>query len=144
MVLGGKTATGMPVPDEVVEALGSGRRPAVLVTVGTHTYPSTVAVYDGRFFVPLSAQNREAAGVAAGDTVEVDLALDTTTRLVEPPPDLAGALDGDAAARTFFEGLAPSHRKEWIRWVEDAKRAETRTTRIVRTVEALREGRRTR
>ena len=144
MVLGGKTATGMPVPDAVVEALGSGRRPAVLVTVGAHTYPSTVAVYDGQFFVPLSAENREAAGVAAGDTVEVDLALDTTSRLVAPPPDLAEALDGDTAARAFFEGLAPSHRKEWVRWVEDAKRAETRTTRIVRTVEALREGRRTR
>ncbi len=144
VVLGGKTATGMPVPDGVVEALGGGRRPAVRVTVGGHSYPSTVAVRDGRFLVPLSAENRAAAGVAAGDTVEVDLALDSTPRLVEPPADLAEALTADEAARTSFDALAASHRKEWVRWVEDAKRAETRANRLARTVEALREGRRTR
>jgi hypothetical protein len=80
--LGGKSATGIEVPPHVVEALGSGKRPAVTVTVGTHTYRTTVAVMGGRFLIPLSAENRTAAGVAAGDDVQVDVELDTQPRVV--------------------------------------------------------------
>src|SRR4051812_28509573 len=108
--LGGRTATGIPVPDDVVTALGAGRRPAVRVTVGGHTYRSTVAARGGRFLVPLSAENREGAGVAAGDEVEVDLELDTEPREVAVPPDLADALDAEPAARSAFDRLAYSHR----------------------------------
>ena len=144
VVAAGKTATGLPVPTEVVEALGAGRRPAVTVTLGGHTYRSTVAVFDGAFVLPLAAENREAAGVSAGETVRVGIELDTASRLVEPPPDLAAALAADGAARTTFEALAPSHRKEWVRWIEEAKKPETRTRRLARTVEALHEGRRSR
>ena len=144
VVLGGRTATGLVVPDGVVESLGAGRRPAVVVTVGGHAYPTTVASMGGRFLVPLSAENREAARVAAGDDVEVEIVLDTSSRRVEPPADLAEALTADGTALTFFDTLAPSHRKEWVRWVEDAKKPETRATRVTRTVDALREGRRTR
>jgi hypothetical protein len=140
--LGGKTATGMQVPDEVVEALGAGKRPAVSITVGGHTYRTTVATMGGRFLVPLSADNRAAAGVAAGDEVDVEIALDTAPRDVPLPDDLRAALDDDAVR--FFDGLAPSHRKEWVRWVEDAKKPETRAVRIAKTAEALRTGKRTR
>jgi Bacteriocin-protection, YdeI or OmpD-Associated/Domain of unknown function (DUF1905) len=136
--LGGKTATGIGVPDEVVEGLGGGRRAAVLVTVGGYTYRTTVARMGGRFLVPLSAENRAAAGVAAGDRVEVGIELDTAPRTVELPDDLAAALAGDAAAREFFESLAYTHRKEWVRWVEEAKRPETRARRVAGTVEGLR------
>lgn len=142
--LGGKTATGFAVPDDVVEALGGGRRPPVTVTVGGHTYRSTVAVMGGRFMLPLAAENREAAGLAAGDEVDVDVELDGAPRLVEPPADLAEAIAADPAAQTTFDALAPSHRKEWVRWVEDAKKPETRAKRLAATVEALHEGRRTR
>jgi hypothetical protein len=140
--LGGKTATGMQVPDEVVEGLGAGKRPAVSITVGGHTYRTTVATMGGRFLVPLSADNRAAAGVAAGDEVDVEIALDTAPRDVPLPDDLRAALDDDAVR--FFDGLAPSHRKEWVRWVEDAKKPETRAVRIAKTAEALRTGKRTR
>ena len=91
----GKTATGLPVPAEVVEALGSGRRPAVHVTIGGHTYRSTVFAYDQGFRLPLSAENRTAAGVAAGDEVEVELRLDTEPREAVVPADLAAALHAD-------------------------------------------------
>ncbi len=142
--LGGKTATGIEVPEEVVAALGSGSRPAVTVTVGGHSYRTTIARMGGRFLVPLSAENRTAAGVAAGDDVDVDIEPDTAPREVETPADLAAALGRDNAARVSFEGLSYTHRKEWVRWVEEAKKPETRATRVAKTVEALRAGKRTR
>ena len=139
--LGGKTATGIEVPDDVVAALGSGRRPAVAVTIGAHTYRTTVAQRGGRYLVPLSAENRTAAGVAAGDEVDVDIALDTAPREVEVPDDLAAAMDD--AARSFFDGLAYTHRKEWVRWIEEAKKPETRASRVAKAVASLRTGKRT-
>jgi hypothetical protein len=142
--LGGKTATGIEVPADVVAALGSGGRPPVTVTIGGHTYRTTVARMGGRYLVPLSAQNRAAAGVAAGDRVEVDIEPDTAPREVEVPADLAEALAGDTAARATFDGLSHSHRKEWVRWVEEARKPETRATRLARTVESLRAGKRAR
>ena len=142
VVLGGKTATGLQVPDDVVAALGAGKRPPVVVTVDGHTYRTTVAPMGGAFWVPLAAEHREAAGVRADEEVDVWIELDTAPREVSVPPDLESALD-DAARRTF-DSLAPSHRKEWVRWVEEAKKPETRAARITRTIEALREGKKTR
>ncbi|MEP6852462.1 MAG: YdeI/OmpD-associated family protein [bacterium] len=142
--LGGKTATGIEVPAHVVEGLGSGKRPAVVVTVGGHRYRTTVASMGGRYLVPLSAENRTAAGVSAGQDVEVDIEADAAPREVAVPEDLAAALADDSAARGFFEGLAASHRKEWVSWLEEAKKPETRATRLATTLESLRTGRRTR
>lgn len=142
--LGGKTATGLHVPDDVVAALAGGKRPSVRVTVGGHTYRTTVASMGGRYVVPLSAENRTAAGVAAGDEVDVDIELDLAPREITVPADFAEALARQEVARQFFDTLAPSHRKEWVRWIEEAKKAETRSTRIGSAVEALRTGKRTR
>jgi hypothetical protein len=142
--LGGKTAAGIEVPEDVVAALASGSRPPVTVTVGGHSYRTTVARMGGRFLVPLSAANRTAAGVAAGDEVDVDIEADTAAREVEVPADLTEALARDDAARAAFDGLSYTHRKEWVRWVEEAKKADSRATRLAKTVEALRAGKRTR
>jgi hypothetical protein len=139
--LGGKTATGIPVPENVIEALGASKRPPVTITVNGHRYRTTAVRMGGRFFVPLSAENREAAGVAAGESITVDIEADTAPREVTMPDDLAAALDD--AARTAYDGLSYTHRKEWVRWVEEAKKPETRATRIEKTVAALREGRKT-
>ena len=139
--LGGKTATGIPIPDEVIEALGSGKRPPVVITVNGHTYRTTAVRMGGRFLVPLSAENREAAGVAAGEDITVDLEADTAPREVTLPDDLAAAMDDEA--RAAYDGLSYTHRKEWVRWVEEAKKPETRTTRIEKTVTGLREGKKT-
>ncbi|TCK27327.1 YdeI/OmpD-associated family protein [Pseudonocardia endophytica] len=136
--LGGKTATGFAVPDEVVTALGSGKRPAVAVTVGGHTYRTTVSSMGGRYMVPLSAENRSAAGVAAGDEVDVDVELDTAPREVVVPDDLAAALDAAPGARAAYDGLSFTRRKEYARLVDDAKTDATRQRRIAKAVEELR------
>jgi bifunctional DNA-binding transcriptional regulator/antitoxin component of YhaV-PrlF toxin-antitoxin module len=137
----GKTATGMEVPPDVVEALGSGKRPAVRVTVAGHTYRSSVAPMRGRFMLPLSAENRERAGVAAGDEVEVEVELDTETREVAVPDDLAKALSADRRAREFFEGLPYSQKQWYVLPIEQAKKPETRERRIAKAVDMLRDGR---
>jgi len=139
--LGGKTATGMPVPPEVVEALGAGKKPPVRVTIGGHTYRSSIASRGGVFLIPLSAENRTAAGVAAGDEVDVEVELDDAPREVPVPDDLRTALDGDDAARATFEALPYSHKQRHVLAIEGAKAPETRARRIDKALEMLRSGR---
>jgi hypothetical protein len=138
----GKTATGLPVPGDVVAALGAGKRVAVYVTIGTYTYRSTVAPYGGHgFMLPLSAENRAGAGVAAGDEIDVELRLDTEPREAVVPEDFATALDTDPVARTFFDGLSFSNKQSYLLWVTGTKNAETRARRVTQGVELLRGGR---
>jgi hypothetical protein len=139
--LAGKTATGIPVPAEVVEALGSGKKPPVRVTIGGHTYRSTVASRGKRYLVPLSAENRERAGVAAGDQVDVDLELDSEPRTVAVPPDLADALASAPEARQFFDDLSFSQQQWYVIPIEQAKTPETRARRVTKAIDMLREGR---
>ena len=139
--LGGKTATGIDVPAEVVESLGAGKRPPVSVTIKGHTYRTTVAPRGGRFMLPVSADNRASAGVVAGDEVDVDVALDTEPREVSVPPDLAEALDAEPDAKRYFDGLSYSHKLRHVLAIEEAKTAETRQRRVAKAVSALREGR---
>lgn len=139
--LDGKTATGIRVPDEVMAALGGGKRPAVTVSIGGHTYRSTVGSMGGVAKIPISADNRKKAGVEAGDEVDVEVEPDTAPREVAVPDDLAAALAADAKAKTFFEGLTLSQKKAWVAWIESAKKAETRERRVAETAEALKEGR---
>ncbi|HLE14597.1 MAG TPA: YdeI/OmpD-associated family protein [Anaerolineales bacterium] len=141
ILLGGKTATGIRVPAEIVASLGPSKRPAVRVTINGHTYLSTVASMAGEFMLPVSAENRMSAGVAAGDEVDVDIELDTEPREVTVPPDFMDALNRDADARRFFDGLSYSHKRRYVLSIEDAKTAETRQRRIAKAVSQLREGR---
>jgi len=139
--LAGKTATGIEVPAAVVAKLGSSKKPAVRVTIKGYTYRSTVASMGGRFMLPVSAEVREAAGVAARDKVDVDVELDTAPREVTVPADLSRALTRDAAARRFFEGLNFSSNQRIVIAIESAKTPETRARRIAKSVSSLREGR---
>ncbi|MCA9954938.1 MAG: DUF1905 domain-containing protein [Anaerolineales bacterium] len=134
----GKNATGISVPANVIDALGSGKRPKVKVSLNNFTYRSTVAAYGDVFMLPLSQDRREAAGVQAGDTVEVTLELDTEPRTVEVPDSLATVLEENNLG-PIFDGLAPSMRKEYVRQVESAKAEETRQRRIAKIVAALQE-----
>ena len=135
--LGGKTATGIEVPADVVETLGGGKRPPVTVTVAGHTYRTTVAPMGGRFMIPLSAENRSAAGLAAGDEVDVEIALDTAPREMKAPDDLAEALRASPEAETFFESLSFSHKRSYVDWIVGAKKDETRERRVAQAVELL-------
>jgi hypothetical protein len=133
----GKSATGLQVPAEVVDALGKGKKPPVKVHINGYTYRTTVAVMGGVFMLSLSAENREAAGVKAGDTVEVTVELDTEPRTVDIPDDLAAALSEKQGAAAAFDGLPYSTRKEYVRQVESAKAEDTRSRRIAGIVAKL-------
>ena len=141
ILLGGKTATGIRVPPEVVASLGPSKRPPVRVTIRGHTYRSTVASMGGEFMLGVSAEVRERAGVAAGDEVDVDIELDAEPREVTVPPDFADALDSDLEARRFFDGLSYSQKLRHVLSIEGAKTAETRHRCIAKAISTLREGR---
>ncbi len=141
LLLAGKTATGVEIPPEVVKSLGAGKKPPVQVTINGHTYRSTIASRGGRFLVGVSAENREAANVAAGDEVDVRLMLDTEPREVVVPADLAKALGGDAKAKRFFEGLTYSQKQWYVHPIEEAKKPETRERRLEKAIKMLREER---
>jgi hypothetical protein len=138
--LGGKTATGFRIPEDVVAELGSGKRPAVRVTIGGHYYRTTVAPMGGAFMIPLSAENRAGAGVAAGDEVDVAVELDTEPRVVTVPPDFAEALDRQPDARRAFDALSYSNQRRHVLSIEGAKTDETRQRRIGKAVDALLQG----
>lgn len=135
-------AAAVILSDEQVAELGEGAKAfAVSATVNGHTWPGRVTRMRGENLLGMSRAVREEAGVEAGDTVAVELRLQTGPREVEIPPSLVAALDGDPPARAAFDALAPSHRKEFARWVAEAKRQETRDRRVAQTLEMLREGR---
>jgi hypothetical protein len=138
---GDKTATGIRVPDDVVAALGAGKRPKVTVTINGYTYRSSIAVIGGDYMVGISAENRAGAGVAGGDEIDVDIELDTVPRVVAVPPDFAAALDAEPAARRTFDALSYSNQSWHVYQVDAARSAETRQRRIAKSVDALREGR---
>ena len=138
---GDKTATGIRIPEEIVEALGAGKRPKVSLTLRGYTYRSSVAVVSGEYMVGVSADVRAAAGVAGGDEVDVDIELDTAPREVTVPPDFGAALDAEPDARRTFDALSYSNKSWHTLQLEGAKTDETRQRRIARSIEALRAGR---
>src|SRR5260370_8013639 len=139
--LHGKTATGIVVPPEVVEALKAGKGPPLRMTINGHSYRSKVAPMAGEFRLPISAEHRTNSGVEVGDEVEVEIEPDTQAREVDVPPDLREALDRDADAKRFFDGLSYSNKQRIVLSIEGAKTAETRLRRITKAISELREGR---
>lgn len=129
--------TGIPVPPEVIETLGGGKRPAVSVTVNGFSYRSTVGVMAGRSLIPFSSDKRRSTGIAGGDAIEVELTLDTAPRDTPLPDDLAAALAA-AGGTEAFAALAPSRRQAHITSIESAKAAETRARRVAAVVTGLR------
>ena len=136
-------AAAVILDEEQVAAVGEGaRRFPVVATVEGYTWRTTVTRMRGEFLVGLNAAVREGAGVQAGDTVAVEVALDTAPREVEVPEALGVALEGDREARAAFDALAYTHRKEYARWIDEAKREETRRRRVVQALEMLKKGER--
>jgi hypothetical protein len=133
----GKTATGIRVPDALVEALGAGKRPAVRITLKGYTYRSTVAVMGGKFMIGVSPDVRAAAGVAAGDVVDVEMALDTDARTVEVPPELKKALTAHPKAKARFDSLSYSRRRMLVDPIARAKTSDTRTRNVAKAIAAL-------
>ena len=130
-------ATGLRVPPESIAELGAGKKPPVKVTLNGFTYRTTVAAFGEVYMLPLSQERREAAGVQAGEIVEVTLELDVEPRTVDVPEDLAIALAAQPGATAAFDTLNFSTRKEHVRQVESAKAPETRKRRIANIVAKL-------
>ena len=128
-------ALAFDVPFDPKAVLGKVRAP-VRVTINGYSFRTTIARMGGRTVVGLNREVREGTGVAGGERVVVELEPDAEPRTVEVPPDLAAALDDDV--RAFFDSLSYTHRKEYVRWVEDARRAETRERRVAEAARLLR------
>jgi hypothetical protein len=135
----GPNNTGIEVPEEVLTALGRGRRVKVVATVNGYTYRTSVAPAYGRILMPFSSEHRAASGLSGGEEIEVEIVPDDAPREVEVPADLAAALAVVPSAGVFFSGLSYTHQRAYVLWIEDAKKPETRSARVARAVEMLSE-----
>lgn len=134
----GANTTGIHVPDDVVDALGGGRRPKVTVTLNGYTYRSSIATMGGRFMVGVSASVRAASGVSGGDTLDVDIALDHEPRQVVVPADLRAALGEEPGLMAYLDSLSYSKQRRVVEQIEAAKAPETRQRRIDKARDQLR------
>jgi hypothetical protein len=132
-------AAAVILTEEQVATVGEGaKRFPVIATVNGHTWRTSVVRMGGEFLLGLNREVRGAAQAEAGDEVDLELRLDTKPREVEVPPALAAALAGDSEALAAFEQLSYTHRKEYARWVAEAKRDDTRERRVAKTLDRLR------
>src|SRR5262245_6150348 len=129
---------GLEVRPEVVEGLGGGKRPPVIITINGHSWKRPVAIMRGRLLLGLSHANRQAAGVATGDEIEVDVELDAEPRVVVEPADFARALSADPIARTAYDRLPYGRKREHVRAIASAKELETPIRRIEKALATLR------
>jgi hypothetical protein len=134
----GGNNTGFVIPDAVVEELGGGRRPKVAVTVGAHTWRGSIASMGGRFLLGVNKAQRDATGLAAGDEVDLEVVLDEAPRTVEVPEDLAAELAADEAAASAWSAWSFTKQKEAARQLTEAKKPETRASRLAKVLDQLR------
>ncbi|MGY1633746.1 YdeI/OmpD-associated family protein [Geodermatophilus sp. SYSU D01186] len=133
--------TGIVVPDEVIEQLGAGRRPPVVVDLNGYEYRNTVGVMGGRHMISISAAVRRATGLAGGDPIRVTLTVADAPREVAVPEDLAAALAADDGAAAYFATLSNSLQRHHVDNVNGARSDATRQRRIEKAVALFREGR---
>jgi hypothetical protein len=133
-------ATAVEVPPDVVQALGSGARPPIAVTINGHSWRSRLALMRGQCLVGISAANRAASAIAQGDVVEVRLTLDTEPRVVRAPADLAKALKAEPLASAAFDCLPFGLKRKHVAAIEEAKTSAVRQRRIAKLVTLMRSG----
>ena len=137
LVIPSGNATAVEIPAEVMQSLGPEARPPVAIAINGYTWRSRVAIKNGQYLIGISAANREAAGIAEGEEIEIDLVLDTAPREVDEPDDLKSALDQRPTARTAFDKLPFGLKGKHVRDIEAAKSAEVRARRIGKLIETL-------
>ena len=136
----GKSTAGVQIPDDVIEELGAGKKPPVVMNVNGYMYRNAVATVDGNLMVGLSADHRAASGLTAGQDVAVVIELDTQPRTVDVPPDFQKALDAEPTAQQTFEKLSNSLKRLHVDPIAAAKSDETRQRRIAKSIALLRTG----
>jgi hypothetical protein len=124
------------VPFDVKEVFGKAR-PPIIITVGSYSFRWTVAVYGGESYIGFRRSHREAAGLRPGQTVSITITLDDQPRVVETPSDLAKALKTNRVARAAWDALSFTHKREHAEALLDAKKPETRTRRLEKTIQML-------
>lgn len=129
--------TGIEISEQMLEKLGGGKKPLVVVIINNYSYRSAVGKMGDKFMISLSAENRKNANVKGGDTVEIDVDLDTTPRTIAVPMELQEALDKNKSAKANFENLAPSKKKAIALSIKEAKTEETKKRRIEKAIEQL-------
>lgn len=133
----GANTTGIEITEKMLEQLGGGKRPLVVVTINGYSYRSAVGKMGDKFMVGVSAENRKKAKVSGGDKVEISLELDTAPRTIDIPEALQKALDKNKDIKAKFEKLAPSKKKAIVLSITEAKSLETKVRRIEKTIEGL-------
>jgi len=132
--------TGINVPEKIIESLGSGKKPPVVITLKKYTYRSSVAVMNGLYMISLSAEHRKNANVSGGEEVEINIELDTEPRTVELPLDFQESLDKNKEAKNAFTKLPPSRKKAIVLSITGAKTEETKIKRIEKAIISLIQG----
>jgi hypothetical protein len=128
--------TGIEVPSEAIDKLGSGKRPTVTAQIGDYTWTVMIGVMGGRHLIPFAKEKREATGLGAGDAITLTLSVLTEPRVVEVPAELLAALD-QAGVGAAFDALSFTLRKEAARAVTEAKAEATRERRIAKVIDGL-------
>lgn len=137
ILLSGKTATGIVVPPDIVEGLGAGKKPKVVVRLKDYTYRSSIAVMGGDFMIPVSGEVRTKAGLTAGERVEVEVSLDTEERVVTVPSNLKQLLSMHPDAEAKFRTLSYSKQRAIVLSIDSAKTDETRQRRLKVAIDSL-------
>ncbi len=134
-------AAAVVLDDTQVAVVGEGaKRFPVVATVNGYTWRTSVARMGGEFLLGLNREVRQGAGVEADDEVDVSIELDVAPHEVEVPEALASALAAHPEAKACFEDMAFTHRKEYARWIAEAKREETRQRRVQQALDMIRAG----
>ncbi|MBG0560093.1 YdeI/OmpD-associated family protein [Actinoplanes aureus] len=136
---GGNT-TGFQVADEIVDGLGGGGRPKVVVRVNGYEFRSSIARMGGEYWLGVSADRRAAAGIEGGEVYDLEVELDTAPREIEVPDDLAAALAAEPAAKAFWDSMSFSNQRWHAEQLTSAKTAETRGRRLAKSLDLLRAG----
>lgn len=132
--------TGIVVPDEVIERLGAGRRPAVIINVNGYEYRNTVGIMGGKHMLSISAAIRKETGLKGGDAIHVILATANVPREVDMPSEFEEALSAEPTLSAFFSTLSNSLQRYHVDNINAAKSADTRQRRIERAIALFRDG----
>ena len=126
-------------PFDVEKLFGTKGRVAITSTIDGEPYRGSLVKYGHpQHMFPVLKGIREKLGKKIGDTIEVVIQMDTEERDIETPADLRKALKENKLDKAF-DKLAYTHRKEYVKWIEGAKKAETRENRIVKAIEMIKE-----
>jgi Bacteriocin-protection, YdeI or OmpD-Associated/Domain of unknown function (DUF1905) len=131
------------VPFDVEEAFGS-KRPKIKAMIEGVPYRGLLVRMGGDHHMLIILKGiREQIGKTFGDEVKVTVEPDTEPRVIEIPAELKKLFKAEKEAKAFFDKLSYTHQREYVTWINEAKREETRQNRIVKTIEMLKKGKKT-